>query len=49
MFGADQFYAGNIGFGVGKLLTFGGMGMWVVADVFFWASGGHYGTKGCPA
>ena len=46
--GADQFYAGNIGLGVGKLLTLGGLGWWVIADIFMWASGGHYVTKGCP-
>lgn len=46
--GADQFYAGNYGFGVGKLLTLGGMGWWIFADIFMWASGGHYATKGCP-
>ena len=33
LFGADQFYMGNHGKGVGKLLTFGGCGIWYLVDV----------------
>lgn len=33
MFGVDQFYLGYIGLGVGKLLTFGGLGAWYLYDL----------------
>ncbi|MCJ1356649.1 MAG: hypothetical protein MMC33_006644 [Icmadophila ericetorum] len=47
--GVDQFYAGHIGYGVGKLLTAGGLGIWWVIDVYRWGAGGYYGTNGCTA
>ena len=33
--GIDRFYIGDIGLGIGKLLTFGGLGIWMVIDWFF--------------
>lgn len=33
--GGHRFYAGNIGMGVGMLLTLGGLGIWTFIDVFF--------------
>ncbi len=32
--GIDRFYAGDIGLGVGKLLTGGGCGIWWLVDLF---------------
>ncbi|MBO8479906.1 MAG: TM2 domain-containing protein [Bacteroidetes bacterium] len=32
--GVDRFYIGKIGAGVGKLLTFGGLGVWWLIDIF---------------
>lgn len=33
--GIDRFYLGDIGLGVGKLLTGGGCGIWWLVDLFF--------------
>lgn len=35
IFGGHRFYAGDIGVGVGMLLTLGGMGIWTLIDGFF--------------
>jgi hypothetical protein len=32
--GIDRFYIGDIGMGVGKLLTCGGLGIWKIVDFF---------------
>lgn len=32
--GVDRFYIGDIGLGVGKLLTCGGLGVWWIIDIF---------------
>lgn len=46
--GVDQFYVGNIGLGVGKLLTCGGCGVWWLVDVILFAINDHYTDKsGC--
>lgn len=33
-FGIDRFYIGDVGMGVGKLLTCGGLSIWYVVDIF---------------
>lgn len=38
-FGVDRFYMGQIGRGIGKLLTFGGFGIWYLIDLIFIATG----------
>lgn len=49
-FGVDQFYFGNIGLGIGKLLTCGGCGVWWLVDIILWAINEHYrDDNGCLA
>ena len=33
-FGVDHFYIGDVGLGIGKLLTGGGCGIWWLIDIF---------------
>lgn len=36
--GADRIYKGEVGFGILKLITFGGFGIWWLVDALIWTS-----------
>jgi hypothetical protein len=47
-FGVDRFYLGKIGTGIVKLLTFGGLGIWVIVDMALIMSGAMRDKQGRP-
>jgi hypothetical protein len=47
-FGVDRFYLGKIGTGILKLLTFGGLGIWVIVDLVLIMSGSMRDKQGRP-
>lgn len=47
-FGVDRFYMGNVGLGIGKLLTLGGCGIWWLVDVILIATGSARDGQGRP-
>lgn len=46
--GVDRFYTGHIGLGVGKLLTFGGCGIWALIDFILYAIRNVTDSNGLP-
>ena len=47
-FGVDRFYLGDTGLGVGKLLTFGGCGVWYLVDLILIAMRNVTDSEGRP-
>ena len=47
-FGIDRFYMGQVGMGIGKLLTFGGCGIWYLIDIILIATRSSNDSLGRP-
>ena len=47
-FGVDRFYLGNVGIGIGKLLTLGGCGIWYLIDIILIATRSSNDSAGLP-
>jgi len=47
-FGVDRFYMGQVGLGIGKLLTFGGCGIWYLIDIVLIATRSSHDSLGRP-
>lgn len=45
-FGADRFYLGKVWTGLLKLLTFGGLGIWVIVDLILVMGGSMHDKQG---
>ena len=46
--GIDRFYAGSVGLGVLKLITFGGLGLWWLIDIILLVTGNYKDGSGLP-
>jgi len=47
-FGIDRFYMGQVGIGIGKLLTLGGCGIWYLIDIILIATRSSNDSTGLP-
>jgi len=48
VFGVDRFYLGHVGVGLGKLFTFGGLGIWALIDFILIATKNIKDNQGIP-
>jgi TM2 domain-containing membrane protein YozV len=48
MLGAHRFYVGKVGTGILQILTFGGLGFWVMVDFIMIATGNFKDKQGLP-
>jgi TM2 domain-containing membrane protein YozV len=48
VFGVDRFYLGHVGIGLGKLFTFGGLGIWALIDFILIATKNIKDNQGIP-
>lgn len=48
LLGAHRFYVGKTGTAVLMVLTFGGLGVWVLVDLIFIITGGFRDKEGLP-
>ena len=46
--GVDRFYMGQVGIGIGKLLTLGGCGIWYLVDIILIATRSSNDSMGRP-
>lgn len=44
----DHWYARHWLLAILKMMTAGGVGIWIIVDINLWIVGGFYGTSGCP-